>query len=203
MFAARRLAQVTGARQRWVVESQVVEPVQAPETQGQPMTSLLQVWQRVVPSQYWSPSHFGSVERQGQLDAPAVQVSATQVPEEQVKPVPQVSPVPHGQPSSPAGQVWQVELVQRRPVLHVPFARQVQAASPRRQSVQVPLRHSPVVHEPPEHSQPINPAQPASIMSPPSLLAGGGGQADNSATIPPARVRRCNGARMFMTPQMM
>jgi hypothetical protein len=100
--------------------------------------------------------------RHGQLAEPATQVSVTHTALLHVSPVPQASPGPQAQPSSPAGQLSQRLPAQRRPALQVELPRQVHAASPRRQSTQVPATHSPVVQAPATHWQPMSPSQPAS-----------------------------------------
>jgi hypothetical protein len=158
--------------------SHTVLPVQAPEVQGHPNTSLLQAWHNPMPSQYAAPSHAGAEARQGQAGDPATQVSATQVPLLHSRPVPQVSPGPQAQPVVPAGQVSQSPVaLHRRPALQVLFERHVQSASPRWQATQVPLMHSPCEQAPAAHSQPGTPEHPASTTGvPESGVAGGCGQ---------------------------
>jgi hypothetical protein len=157
--AARSIAHVTGERHFTVVASQVSPPVHTfPAPQGQSRRSALQVWHTCAPSQYPVPSHFGAPARQGQLVAPAVQLLGMQVPVVQVSPLLQTSPVPHAQPCAPAGHASQAALAQRSPVLQVAFARQMQAASPRRQSTHEPPMHSPTEQVvPPVHAQPTWP----------------------------------------------
>jgi hypothetical protein len=120
------------------------------------------------------PSHFGAVERQGQAAVPVTQVLGEHVPAVQLKPAStsHASPVPHAHPLLPSGHAPQSPPGSHfSPALQVLFDRQMQAASPRLQLVQVLATHSPAEQALFEQSQPSWPPQPASLELPPSITA--------------------------------
>lgn len=184
LLFATSCAHVTGARHSDVGMSHTVVPAHILfASHGQPGTSLLHIRHTFMPSQYSVPSHFGAAPRHGHAAVPSVHVLATHTLLLQTRPAPHMSPAPHAQPISPGGHdSHSPPVVHRSPALHVLFDRQMHALSPRLQSVHLLARHSPVVHAPPTHAQPMVPAHPPppSLSGPASMFIGPPGHAVSS-----------------------
>ena len=100
-------------------------------SQGQPSMSVLQLWQRLLSSQYKLSSQRSSGSH-GQAVVPLGHGSVVQTPLSQIKPSAQSPTLGQAQFNSPAGQFSQSFCsVQRKPWAQLPLSKQTQSRSPR------------------------------------------------------------------------